>query len=1018
MKKLFIYHGCFLARYTILLCCFLSTLIAVGQVNNQANGTITDANSEPLIGVNVALKSNPKIGTITDIDGQFTLEAQSGDIITVSYIGYRTTEQAISSDGTITIIMAEATELLEEIVVVGYGSVVKKDLTGVVTKINADDFVQGAISSPEKLLTGKVAGLQISSSGEPGGSTTMRLRGTTSINASSSPLIVVDGVPLDTRNFQSSRNPLNFINANDIESMTVLKDASASAIYGSRGANGVIIITTKSGQTGKPKISYSGNVNASVFSGDTKNLSPNNFRAAINAKAPQEIEYLGDVNTDWVEEVTQVASSTEHNVAISGKTKKLGYYLSGGYLKANGVLKTSSHEKKTLSAKLSTDLFNENLSLTYKGKLGVTRDNRPPNVIGAALAFDPTRSVLDPDSKFGGYYQWRDPLATQNPVSTLNLSNNIGETTRALNNITAILKLPFIEGLSLTSNSSYDLTTGAKRELNDPLDKGNFDRGGRMFNEDLDNYGLLQETYGTYKKKYEDKSLGLEFTAGHSWQEFRQENRWTEGNGLVADDSGAYNATVDLRQDSFLVTNRLISFFGRVNLDYRDKYLLTLNMRRDGSSRFGPANKWGYFPGAAFAWRVLEEDFSSGLAKTFSDLKLRVSWGITGKEDITDFLFKTFYSYGTADASYQFGEDFQQTLRGTGVDPGIKWEQTSSLNVGLDFGLLNNRISGSVEVYSTYTRDLLARVAAPAFTNLSDRIVTNIGEMANNGIELQLSTVLMDTKNLDWNLSVNAAKNKNEIRKLDNASGQDLVDFQGYEVGGISGDVGQTIQILKVGESIGTFRTYHHLLDGAGQPLTDTEDHNGDGFTDQLDIYQDVNGDGLINENDLIISGKTALPDLILGLSTDIRYKKWDLSAILRANIGNYVYNNVASKDGYFDRLTDRVTNNIHESAFSLNIKNRQLKSDYYIEDASFVKLDNVSLGYSIKGTKIFQAIRFYATATNILTFTNYSGFDPEGPQFRRDGTSLKDTAEVGLGIDENVYPISRNFLFGLNVTF
>lgn len=977
------------------------TLVST-SLHAQVSGTISDASGEPLIGVNVAVPSTD-IGTITEIDGSFIIDAKQGDILEISYVGYQTIQHTITNTNGVSITLSEESALLDEVVVVGYGAVKKDDLTGVVTKVNEKDFIQGSITSPEKLLNGKVAGLQISGNGEPGGASRLRLRGTTSLTAESSPLIVVDGVPLDSRSFQSSRNPLAFINAADVESMTVLKDASATAIYGSRGANGVIIITTKSGKTGKPRISYSGNANLSVLGGSFGNLSPNNFRAAINARAPQEIEFLGDVNTDWTDEVLQLARSTEHNLSVSGGFDNFKYYLSGGYLLRNGVLNTSSSDKTTFSAKLSTTAFGV-LDVSYQAKFGLTNDVFTPNVIGAALAFDPSRPVLDADSQFGGYFQWRDPLATANPVATIALNDNTGRTIRSLNNLTLTLRVPGVEGLSVTSNSSYDQTNGTKTDINSPLDKGNFERGGRLFDEELRNFSILQETYATYKREL-GNGIKLEVTGGHSWQEFDQENRWEEGNGLVPGETLAeFVATQDIRQDSFLVTNRLISFFGRVNLDLKNKYLVTLNFRQDGSSRFGPQNRWGYFPGVAVAWRPLQEEFLSGLSNTFSDLKIRGSWGVTGNEDITDFLFNTFYSFGTADASYQFGDTFQQTLRGTGVDPGIKWEETTSINMGIDFGFYNNRVSGSLDLYSKRTDDLLSSVAAPAFTNLSDIIVTNIGEMENRGVEFALNTVVADTKEFDWNIGFNVAYNQNTILKLDNASDEVLEEFQGYQVGGISGDIGQTIQILRVGESIETFYTFNHLLDANGRPLVDTEDHNEDGFIDSRDIYEDVNGDGLINESDLTV-GPSALPDFIFGFTSNVQWRKWDASVTLRANTGNFVYNNNASSTGYFDRLTDRVTNNIHQSAFQLNIKNRQLRSNYYIEDASFLKLDNLSIGYNIRGKGILENMRVFLTGSNLLVLTGYSGQDPEIPQFSG-------------GIDNNVYPASRNFLVGLSTSF
>jgi len=973
----------------------LLTLTTQGQVT----GVVYDKSyDEPLIGVNVSVLGDINKGTITDINGTFELDASIGDSLLLSYVGYKEARYYVSSKNLGRIDMSEASELLDEVVVIGYGAVSKDDLTGVVSKIDEDDFIQGAISSPEKLLNGKVAGLQVSNNGEPGGGSRIRLRGGTSLDASSDPLIVLDGVPLDSRGFASSRNALNFINTNDVESMTILKDASASAIYGSRGANGVIIITTKSGQSGKPKLSYSGNANVSFFTGSPNHLSANNFRNAINNKAPQEIEFLGDVNTDWVSEVTQIANSTEHNLSFSGGNKKTKYNLSAGYLNSKGVLKTSAHEKLSGAASVSTKILNERLSVSFKTRTGLTNDVFAPNVMGSALSYDPTRPVLDADSEFGGYYQWDDPLATNNPVATLELTNNTGRLMRSLNNLTLTYDLPFLEGLSLTSNTSYDYITGEKREFTDPLDKSNFERGGRLFNEDLQNYSSLIETYGTYKRNF--KSLGLEFTAGHSWQEFDQQNRWEFGNGLELDESDEYQYTLDIVQDSFLVKNRLISFFGRTNLTLNEKYLLTASIRRDGSSRFGPANKWGLFPSAAFAWRILEEDFAKDLSKTFTDLKLRLSWGITGNEDIEDFLFKTFYSYGSDDSRVQFGEDFVRTLRGTGVDPNIKWEQTSSFNIGIDYGFNNNRWSGSVDLYRKYTDDLLFTVATPAFTNLKDRVLTNIGEMENRGIELSLNAVAFDKKNFDWKLGFNIAANQNEIKKLDNS----ILQAALYETGGISGDIGQTIQVLQVGESIETFRTFSHILGDDGLPRPDTEDFNGDGFTNDLDIYEDINGDGIINENDLVV-GESAAPKLILGLTSNIKWKKWDSALTFRSHLGNYVYNNVASGSGYFDKLTDRVTNNVDESAFELNFKERQLKSDYYIENASFLKLDNVSIGYNLEPNKVFESMRLHLTANNLFTLTGYSGLDPELPQFSG-------------GIDNNLYPISMNFLIGVNVLF
>jgi iron complex outermembrane receptor protein len=985
----------------------------------QISGVIMDQISdEPLIGVNISVTNNLNIGTISDYNGAFIINANVGDTLVFSYIGYQSQKLAITSQDNLTIYLSESSKFLDEVVVIGYGAVDKNDLTGVVSKVNEKDFLQGSLSSPEKLLTGKVAGLQLSNNGEPGGGTRLRIRGGTSLDASSDPLIVIDGVPMDSRDFVSSRNSLNFINAADVESMTVLKDASAAAIYGSRGANGVIIITTKSGKKGKLKINYNGNANISMFSGTPSNLTTNTFKNAIQAKAPEEFEFLGNENTDWVKEVTQLTTSTEHNASISGGSDIFKYRVSGGYLKSNGVLKTSSHEKLSGSARLSTKLLNNNISISLKSRIGNTDDRFTPDVFGSALAFDPTRPVYDQNSEFGGFFQWDDRLATNNPVATLLQTNNTGQTTRTLNNLTTKINIPWVKGLSITSNLSYDYTSGKKRDFSDPLEKSNFDRGGRLFNETLTNKSTLIESYGSYDFELTAINSKINFTAGHSWQEFDQQNDWEFGNGLILDENGGYIYTEDIAQDSFSVTNRLISFFGRTNITIKDKYLVTGSLRSDGSSRFGLENQWGLFPAVAVAWRILEEDFSRGLSNIFSNLKLRGSWGITGNEDIPDYLFKTFYRYGTPDASYQFGDSYIPTLRGTGVDPGIKWEETSSLNFGIDYGFFNNRLSGTIELYQKNTKDLLFTVAAPAFTNLSDRILTNVGEIENRGLEITTNAVMIDKTQVDWNLGFNVAFNKNEIKKLDNSNLNNLIAeikdedpnayipdfFGGYEAGGISGDVGQTIQFLRQGVSTQTFLTYLHKRDGSGNPLNDFTDHNGDGFVDNLDIYEDLNNDGIINEEDLKL-GENAAPKVMLGLNSSVRYKNWDFSTSMRAHFGNYVYNNVASSTGFYERLSDRETNNIHESAIFNDFKTRQLKSDVYIENASFLKIDNLTIGYNIGNRGLLQSMRIYTTISNLITITGYSGFDPELAQFNG-------------GIDNNLYPISRNFLVGINANF
>lgn len=977
------------------------------NVMGQVTGTVTDAETgEPLIGANITFTNQETIGTVSDFDGTYAINAQKGDSLSISYTGYAT-QNILVGDDTVIDITLYSGEFMDEVVVIGYGAVRKEDLTGTVTKVDESQFNRGAITSPESLLTGKVAGLQISSNGEPGGANRIRLRGGTSLGGGgkNDPLIVIDGVPLDidVGNLQGNRNPLNFVNPSDVASMTVLKDASAAAIYGTRAANGVIIITTKTGQAGKLKVNYSGNANVATLSGSVPVLSPNNFRNAISAKEPGFFDSLGEVNTDWVDEVTDMAWGTEHNISLSGGTKKSRYRISGAYQKTDGVLRTSSNQNTSIAANLSTKLFNDKLSVNFKTKNGFTQDQFAPNVMGAALGFDPTRPVrAEGFEEFGGFWQWSSGgLAPTNPVSIIEQTDNNGSSFRSLNNLTLEYELPFVKGLSITSNTAYDYIKGEKQDLNTPfLRGGSFPIGGTLFLEDIRNYTATIETFGTYKTRLEGMQTDLTVTAGHSWQEFDRENYWEQGNTLelVGDE---YVYTNDILADSSLRTSRVASFFARTILSTQDKYLLTLSVRTDGSSRFGPSNRWGLFSAAAFGWRILEEPFAAGLKNTFTNLKLRVGWGITGNQEIGDYLFNTFYDLGAPDVTYQFGDEYVQTLRGTGVDPDIKWETTSSFNIGLDFGFFDNRLSGALEFYQKNTSDLLLRIPVAAFTNLSDRILTNVAELENRGVELELTGIVLDRDEWDVSLGFNAAYNANEITRLDNSIDQGTIIPQG----GISGDVGQTIQVLRVGNSIETFYTYRHKIVN-GQPLNDTEDHNGDGLIDALDMYEDINGDGLINENDLV-TGEAAAPDLTFGLTTNIRYKKFDLAATFRANIGNYVYDNVASSTGFFDRLRGDFAenNNVHESAFENDFFNRQLLSDIYIKNASFLKLDNITLGYNFDANKVFNSLRVFTTIQNVFVLTQYDGIDPELPQFSG-------------GIDNNVYPISRRFILGVNANF
>ncbi len=980
----------FLGKTLAIFCLVLGTgaMINVYAQEVQLSGKVTDgANGEGLPGVNI-IEVGTTNGVVTDYDGNYNLKVQKGVTLKYSFVGYVEEEIVIGSQTALNIALMPDIKTLGELVVIGYGAVKKKDLTGVVALVEAENFNKGIISSPDKLLTGKVAGLQISSGGDPGGGTSIRIRGASLTGET--PLFVVDGIPLPPGGVAGGRNPLNFMNPADVESVTVLKDASAAAIYGSRGANGVIIITTKSGEAGKMKISYDGSFSISQFTKKVDILSPSLYRDAIFSKAPQEFEFLGDANTKWVDEVLQVAQGHNHNLSVSGGNKSTTYFASFNYQDSKGVMRYTRNQNTSFSLKLSQKLFNDNLTIRLNSKNGFTKDQFSPNVIGSALRFDPTRPVFDEtNTEFGGYFQWAGSNTVSNPVATQDLNDERGSTFRTLNNLELDYNIPFVDGLAFKVNLGYDSNEGDYNRKIEATEKGNVinDRGVITRKENNKRTSLLSEYYFNYKKDIAFIDGKVDAVVGYSWQNFRTDFTQLAGNNAELID-GEWVPTDITDSKPGPVENRLISFFGRVNFDIKGKYLFTTSLRKDGSTRFGDSNKWGWFPGAAFAWRIIDEDFASNWGSVFSDLKFRVGYGLTGNQEIPNYRYNTFYKFSEDDASYQFGNDYVNTLRPKGVDPDIKWEETVSINFGVDAAMYDGRLNFSVEYYIKNVNDLLYEVAVPAGSNLSDRVLTNIAKVQNKGIELTVDGVLFDRDKFDWNLGFNIATNSNEVLKIDNNIDP---NFGGYEVGGISGDVGQTIQVLKVGEPINAFRTYRHKLDESGNPISSDA---------ALDMYEDINADGLINEKDLVID-KQPTPTLTLGLTSNMRYKSFDLSFTVKGSFGNYVYNNTSSSAGYFDLLTEKVTNNIHTSAFKTSFKTRQLKSDYYIENGSFVKLDNITLGYSFDKIK-FARIKAYVTAQNILTLTGYSGIDPE----------------TFSGIDDNPYPRSTTFIIGVNANF
>lgn len=875
---------------------------------------------------------------------------------------------------------------IDEVVLVGYGTRKKTDLTGAVTSISAKDFQEGAISSPEQLIQGKVSGIQITTnSGAPGAGSTIRIRGGASLNASNDPLIVIDGVPVDNNGISGAANPLALINPNDIESFNVLKDASAAAIYGSRAANGVIIITTKKGTAGKLRVAY--NTTTSVYErmGLIDMLSAGQFRDIVKQYATPEYQNLmGNHNTNWQDKIYQTALGFDNTVSISGGIKKLPYRISLGYLNQDGIIRTNNIERTTAALNLNPKLFNKHLDINFNIK-GTYVENRFKDdaAVEASVIFDPTQSVYSNDAKFeryGGYWEWLQAdgnpnnLAIKNPMSMLNQRWDLSYVRRIIGNVQFDYKFHFLPALRANLNLGYDYSdaNGSTKVL--PTRISEYFRKGSYRSYTQEKKNKLLEFYLNYQKDIEAINSNIDITAGYTYQDWTRTEPFAPtyyGDGTINPVSGV----------DFFTQNTLISYFGRLNYTLNSKYLLTATVRRDASSRFDKENRVGYFPSVALAWRMDRENFIKNL-NVFSSLKLRAGWGQTGQQDINnnDYPYLARYVLSNSGAAYQLGDTFYRTYRGQGYDKNIKWETTTTSNIGLDFGFWNNRINGSVEVYQKDTKDLLSVVPVPAGANLTNMLLTNVGDMRNKGIEANINVEAIKTNDFTWDFSVNVTHYKSKITNL--ASTQVLV-------GGITGATGTTIQTHSEGYTPFSFYVYQQVYDANGRPVEGQ--------------YVDRNNDGTINSEDLY-RYKSPVPDVLLGFSSRFTYKNWDLGFALRASLGNYVYNNMASSYGTLQniRLNDHLRN-IHSSYYNTGFTKHQLQSDYYVEKASFLRMDNINLGYnfpSFIGDR--TKLRVFGSVQNVFLITKYSGLDPE----------------IFGGIDNNLYQRPRVYSLGLNFQF
>ncbi len=996
-----------LARTQFLLLLLLISAAAFTQTK-VITGKVTDAkDGSPLAGVSVIPKGAGH-GTTTGPDGVFRLTVNNNvTVLRISFVGFL--EREVSAGDNIQVSLTAGNASLNEVVVIGYGTQRKKDLTGAVTTVTAKDFQQGSITSPEQMIAGKVPGVSIiSNSGQPGSGSTIRIRGGASLNASNDPLIVVDGVPLDNDPIAGAGGMLSFINPNDVESFTVLKDASATAIYGTRASNGVILITTKKGRSDMLKVNFSTVNSLSTLTKKVSVLSADQFRAVVNANGTAaQKAMMGSANTDWQDQIYHSAGGTDNNISISGGVKHLPYRLSAGYQDQDGILRTDNLQKTTLGLAFNPVLLDNHLKIdiNLKGSMLKQRFGNQA-AIGAATSFDPTQPIYTKSSRYMGYYEWVDAsgnlvnLAGKNPVGLLNDHYDKSNPQRSIGNIQLDYKFHFLPELHANVNAGYDVSRGSGTVFIPDSAAESYTRAGQSTQYKRTKQNTVLEFYLNYVKTFASIKSRVDATAGYSYNDYLT----TIYNYA---DYNAHGVKIPNSDPAFPYNkpeHTLLSYFGRVNYSFEERYLLTATLRYDGSSRFSPNNRWGLFPSVAFAWKVKDENFLKN-SKVVSDLKLRLGYGITGQQDgIGDYDYLSYYALSAQNAAYQFGNTYYQGYRPGGFYANRKWEQTATTNIAADFGFLDNRISGSVDFYLKKTSDLLATVAQPAGTNFSAYITANVGSMENKGVEFTLNTQPIRSKDLTWDVGFNITYNKNTITNLTLVPND--TSYIGYKSGTIAGGIGgQFAFINSVGGAKNTFYLYQQVYDKSGRPIEG--------------VFVDKNGDGIINQNDLY-KGKTADPKVFLAFNTSVTYKKWSAGFVLRANIGNYVYNNSYSQTGVLNQITgNSVLYNASSNYLSTLFKGgngQELLSDYYIQNASFLRMDNFSVGYNVG--KIYHdkaTLRVNAYVQNVFVITKYTGLDPEiGP-----GTATtSNTLPSNYGIDNNFYPRPRIYSLGLNLGF
>ncbi len=979
-------------------------------------GQVKDASGEPVMGATITV--NGKAVGITDMDGNFSVDAAPGTNLTFTYLGM--TPQTVKASANMNITLQDDSKALNEVVVIGYGVAKKNDLTGSVTAIKPDEKNHALVTSAQEMMQGKIAGVNITTnSGTPGGGASIRIRGGSSLNASNDPLIVIDGMAMDNQGIKGAPNALGMVNPNDIESFTVLKDASATAIYGSRGSNGVIIITTKKGRKGmKPQVSYNGNISLSSVAKKVDVLDGDDYRNFIKSYYGEDSDaakLLGTANTDWQDEIYRTAVSTDHNVTVSGGIKNMPYRVSVGYTDQNGVLKTSNYQRTTASLNLNPTFFQDHLKFNINGKFMYAHSRYAnTDAIGSAVRMDPTQSVFSNDEKFNNfrhYFTWTDSGSTlgnpdypylqnsnavRNPVAQLYEKNDRANSYDYMGNIEADYQVHGFEDLRLHMNFSGDWSNG--KQNTDYADWGqtNFYYGNTGFSKE-NKYNLVYSAYLQYYKDFAE-TQHFDIMGGYEWShnKYWGNSLYNDTRSIMGKSAAEIAAMTDKDYHSYSKSewkqeSYLVSFYGRANYIAFDRYMLTATVRRDGSSRF--KEHWATFPSVALGWKINEEKFLKNV-KPLDELKLRLGWGKTGQQDgIGNYNYFASYNENTNNTNGRYPilgtNDSGLLSRPDAYNENLKWETTTTWNGGLDISLFRNRLSASVDYYYRKTTDLINTAFVPAGSNFRNKVTSNIGSLENKGVEASVTIRPIQTTDWQWEITGNFTYNKNEITEL---TGEGSI----VKTGGISSGTGNTVQVQKVGNPANSFYVYQQVYDQNGKPMEG--------------VYVDRNGDGKISEEDLYVYKSPAAP-YTAGLSTRLQYKNWDFGMSWRGSFGNYVYNDrlagYINTEKRYDSSFSYIQNTT-PTALSLGWKTYDhVLSDYFVQNASFVKLDNITLGYSFEN--LFKGAnykglsgRIYVTASNVATITKYDGTDPE----------------VFGGIDNTIYPRPFSMTMGLNINF